>query len=135
MTSITVLWAQTRLVARFTPSHQHIPPDPLLPLKARLLHQPIGSGSLIPTETAGKRGASRWALNFGTGAIGREVQPSLTGSLFGLAKGLVYGGAGGSLEEERKRVWNTQDLPVLETARSLMGVDIKVNDGQTRECE
>lgn len=132
--STTVLWAQTRLVARFTPSHQHIPPDPLLPLKSRLLHQPIGSGSLIPTEKA-KRSTSRWALSFGTGSIGRDAQPSLTGSLFGLAKGLVYGGAGGSLEEERKRVWNTQDLPVLETARSLLGVDIKVMDGQSRECE
>jgi hypothetical protein len=59
----------------------------------------------------------------------------LTGSLFGLAKGLVYGGTGGTLEEERKRVWTTQDLPVLETTRSLMGVDIKLQEGETRECK
>ncbi|BEI84235.1 hypothetical protein CcaverHIS002_0408390 [Cutaneotrichosporon cavernicola] len=126
----TVLWGHTRLVARFAPSNTYIPPDPLLPLRARLLHQPIGSGSL-GTQAPDK--PSRWAISFGTGTIGESTQPSLTGSLFGLAKGLVYGGTGGSLEEERKRVWTTQDLPVLETTRSLMGVDIKLQEGETRE--
>jgi hypothetical protein len=67
--------------------------------------------------------------------MGKDAQPSLTGSLFGLARGLVFGGTGGSLEEERKRVWNTSDLPVLETTRSLLGVDIKLAEGETRECE
>lgn len=127
----TVLWAHTRLIARFGPSHQYIPPDPLLPLRARLLHQPIGSGSLA---SADERANSRWSLSFGTGSIGTSTQPSLTGSLFGLAKGLVTGGTGGSLEEERKRVWSTQDLPVLDTSRSLLGVDIKLAEGETREC-
>ncbi|TXT04879.1 hypothetical protein VHUM_03962 [Vanrija humicola] len=127
-----VLWGYTRLVARFAPSTQHIPPDPLLPLRAQLLHQPVGSGSLAPSD-ASKPGGSRWAFNFGTGAIGQATQPSLTGSLFGLAKGLVMGGTGGSLEEERKRVWNTQELPVLETTRSLMGVDIKLAEGESRD--
>ncbi|KAL1405293.1 Golgi membrane exchange factor (Ric1p-Rgp1p) subunit [Vanrija albida] len=127
-----VLWGYTRLVARFAPSHQHIPPDPLLPLRAKLLHQPIGSGSLTSSD-ASRPAGSRWTLNFGTGTIGQATQPSLTGSLFGLAKGLVLGGAGGSLEEERKRVWNTQDLPVLETTRSLMGVDIKLAEGESRD--
>ncbi|GMK56800.1 hypothetical protein CspeluHIS016_0306400 [Cutaneotrichosporon spelunceum] len=126
----TVLWGHTRLVARFAPSNTYIPPDPLLPLRAKLLHQPIGSGSLA---TQGPDKPSRWGLNFGTGTIGDGTQPSLTGSLFGLAKGLVYGGTGGSLEEERKRVWTTQELPVLETTRSLMGVDIKLQEGETRE--
>lgn len=128
----TILWGHTRLVARFAPSHAYIPPDPLLPLRARLLHQPIGSGSLAPQQA---EKASRWSLSFGTGTIGEATQPSLTGSLFGLAKGLVYGGTGGSLEEERKRVWSTQDLPVFETTRSLMGVDIKLQEGETRECK
>jgi hypothetical protein len=132
--STTILWAHTRLVARFSPSHQHIPPDPLLPLKSKLLHQPIGSGSLASADDTNTR-SSRWAINFGTGAIGKDAQPSFTGSLFGLAKGLVYGGGGGSLEEQRKRVWNTKDLPVLETTRSLIGVDLRLAEGETRECK
>jgi hypothetical protein len=73
-------------------------------------------------------------MNFGTGTIGQGTKPSLTGSLFGLAKGLVYGGDGGSLQEERKRVWNMKDLPVMETYRSLLGVDIKLSEGETKEC-
>ena len=106
-----------------------------------LLHQPVGSGALMPSssmssvESGMKTGSSRWQLTFGTGAIGNATQPSLTGSLLGLAKDLVYGGSGGSLEEERKRVWNMKDLPVLETGRSLLGVDIKVKEGEARECE
>ena len=131
----TVLWAHARLIARFAPSTSYIPPDPLLPLRSRLLHQPIGSGSLIPsTEQDKSTLGSRWALNFGTGTIGHQTRPSLTGSLFGLAKSMVGGAAGGSLEEERRRVWNTHDLPVLETTRSLMGVDIKLGEGETKEC-
>jgi hypothetical protein len=74
-------------------------------------------------------------MSFGTGTVGNTTQPSFTGSLFGLAKDLVYGGSGGSLEEERKRVWNMKDLPVLETARSLLGVDVKLKEGESRECE
>jgi hypothetical protein len=88
------------------------------------------------TGSAGiKPSTSRWQLSFGTGTIGSEAQPSLTGSLFGLAKDLVYGGGGGSLEEERKRVWNMKDLPVLETTRSLLGVDIKLKEGEVKECK
>ena len=106
-----------------------------------LLHQPIGSGSLMPSssmssvESVMKTNSSRWQLSFGTGTIGNSTKPSLTGSLFGLAKDLVYGGSGGSLEEERKRVWNMKDLPVLETFRSLIGVDMKLKEGESRECE
>ena len=74
-------------------------------------------------------------MSFGTGAIGHKSQPSLTGSLFGLAKNLVTGGGGGTLEEERRRVWQAKDLPVLETARSLLGVDIKLKEGETKECK
>jgi len=54
--------------------------------------------------------------------------------LFGLAKDLVTGGGGGTLEEERRRVWQAKDLPVLETARSLLGVDIKLKEGESKEC-
>ncbi|WWC69452.1 uncharacterized protein I206_103391 [Kwoniella pini CBS 10737] len=134
----TILWAYTRLVAHFHPSNTYIPPDPLLPLRSMLLHQPVGSGSLnstpAMTPTASNAGASsRWQLSFGTGTIGNATQPSLTGSLFGLAKDLVLGGGGGSLEEERKRVWNMKDLPVLETTRSLLGVDVKLKEGESRE--
>ncbi|WRT67131.1 uncharacterized protein IL334_004097 [Kwoniella shivajii] len=134
----TVLWAYTRLIAHFHPSNTYIPPDPLLPLRSMLLHQPVGSGSLNPTPAltsngAGSNGTSRWQLSFGTGTIGNATQPSLTGSLFGLAKDLVMGGSGGSLEEERKRVWNMKDLPVLETTRSLLGVDLKLKEGESKE--
>ncbi|OXG38828.1 hypothetical protein C360_01255 [Cryptococcus neoformans Bt15] len=136
----TVLWAYTRLVGHFHPSIAYIPPDPLLPLRTALLHQPVGSGSLsTPSQdssgnVAGKPyGSSRWQLSFGTGTIGNSTQPSLTGSLFGLAKDLVTGGSGGSLEEERKRVWNLKDLPVLETTRSLLAVDMKLKEGEAKE--
>ncbi|ORY33810.1 Rgp1-domain-containing protein [Naematelia encephala] len=132
----TILWAYTHLVAQFHPSNTYIPPDPLLPLRARLLHQPVGSGSLISpssSTTSLSASSSRWQLSFGTGTIGNATAPSLTGSLFGLAKDLVYGGAGGSLEEERKRVWNMKDLPVLETMRSLLGVDVKLKEGESRD--
>ncbi|WVQ98723.1 hypothetical protein IAU59_005854 [Kwoniella sp. CBS 9459] len=131
-----ILWAYTRLVAHFHPSNSHIPPDPLLPLRAQLLHQPVGSGSLAPSpsQTGANSGpSSRWQLSFGTGTIGNATQPSLTGSLFGLAKDLVMGGGGGTLEEERKRVWNMKDLPVLETTRSLLGVDLKLKEGESKE--
>ena len=101
-----------------------------------LLHQPVGSGSLNSPADPSQATAStsRWQLSFGTGTIGSATQPSLTGSLFGLAKDLVYGGAGGSLEEERKRVWNMKDLPVLETTRSLLGVDLNLKEGESKEC-
>jgi len=79
--------------------------------------------------------SSRWQLSFGTGTIGTATQPSLTGSLFGLAKDLIGGGASGTLEEERKRVWNMKDLPVLETTRSLLGVDVKLKEGEAKDCE
>ena len=128
----TILWAYTRLRATFHPNNAYIPPDPLLPLRSLMLHQPVGSGSLI-TESFSK--PSRWQPSFGTGSIGTSTQPSLTGSLFGLAKDLVSGGSGGSLEEERKRVWNMKDLPVLETTRSLLGVDVKLKEGEIKECE
>ncbi|WWD15907.1 hypothetical protein CI109_100331 [Kwoniella shandongensis] len=136
----TILWAYTRLVAHFHPSNSYIPPDPLLPLRSLLLHQPVGSGSLLTSTSASSNtshapsnSSSRWQLSFGTGTIGNATQPSLTGSLFGLAKELVMGGGGGSLEEERKRVWNMKDLPVLETTRSLLGVDLKLKEGESRE--
>lgn len=137
----TVLWAYTHLVAHFHPSNTYIPPDPLLPFRSMLLHQPVGSGALMPSssmssvESDMKSSSSRWQLSFGTGTIGNATQPSLTGSLFGLASSLVNGGTGGSLEEERKRVWNMKDLPVLETSRSLLGVDVKLKEGETRDCE
>lgn len=136
----TVLWAYTCLIGQFHPSNQYIPPDPLLPLRSLMLHQPVGSGSLTSTTSPihgqGMKSStsSRWNLSFGTGAIGHKSQPSLTGSLFGLAKDLVTGGGGGTLEEERRRVWQAKDLPVLETARSLLGVDIKLKEGESKEC-
>lgn len=127
----TILWAHTRLRATFTPSTQHIPPDPLLPLRSLLLHQPLGSGQLLPDRP--KHG-SKWSFSFGTGAIGQQTQPSLTGSLFGLAKGLV-GSSGGTLEEERRRVWAMKELPVLEGFRSLIGVDLALKEGESKSCK
>lgn len=146
--SLTILWAQTRLVGRFTPSSAYIPPDPLLPLKSLMLHQPVGSGSLpsfSPTGPGGNinspsspslsRTNSRWNLSFGTGTLAGQGDPTLTGSLWGLAKGLVGSGSGGSLEEERRKVWNSRELPVLETMKSLLGVEIKLGAHGSRSCE
>lgn len=93
------------------------------------------SSSMQSVESAMKSSSSRWQLSFGTGTIGNATQPSLTGSLFGLAKDLVYGGSRRSLEEERKRVWNMKDLPVLDTSRSLLGVDVRLKEGESRDCE
>ncbi len=45
------------------------------------------------------------------------------------------GGKGGSLEEERKRVWNMKDLPVFETERSVLGVDLELKAGEMTECK
>jgi hypothetical protein len=147
---LTILWAQTRLVGRFTPSSSYIPPDPLLPLKSLMLHQPVGSGSLpsfSPSGSAGggptspsaspslSRSSSRWNLSFGTGTLDGTGDPTLTGSLWGLAKGLIGSGQGGTLEQERKRVWNSRELPVLETMRSLVGVEMGLEAGQSRACE
>ena len=129
----TILWAYTCLVGKFHPSITYIPPDPLLPLRSQLLRQPVGSGSLKLNNENAKD--SKWQMTFGTGTIGNSTQPSLTGSLFGLAKDLVSRSAAGSLEEERKRVWNMKDLPVLETPRTLLGIDLKLKEGEMQECE
>lgn len=32
-------------------------------------------------------------------------------------------------------MWNTKDLPVLETARSLIGVEMKLGEGESREYD
>lgn len=127
-----IVWAYSRLRGQFHPSNSYIPPDPLLPLRSTLLHQPLGSGSMGDGMT--KSTSSRWQLSFGTGAVGHSSQPSLTGSLFGLARELV-GGKGGSLEEERKRVWNMKDLPVFETERSVLGVDLELKAGEMTQCK
>lgn len=144
---LTVLWAQTRLVGRFTPSSAYIPPDPLLPLKSLMLHQPVGSGSLpsfspsagqsatSPTSPALSRSSSRWNLSFGTGTLAGQGDPTLTGSLWGLAKGLIGSGSGGSLEEERRKVWNSRELPVLESMKSLLGVEVRLGPLESRSCE
>lgn len=132
-TSTTILWCHTRLQGHFTPSQTYIPPDPLLPLRSALLHRPLGSGSLIPIDQQVDT-ASRWNLSFGSGTIGAQQNPSLTGSLFGLAKGIL-GGDGGSLEEERKRIWASKDLPVFDTVRSLIGIDLRLRPGESKSCE
>ena len=74
-------------------------------------------------------------MSFGTGTLPGQSAPSLTGSLVGLASSLLSSGSGGSLEQERKKVWNMKDLPVLETARSLIGVEMKLQEGEKREWE
>jgi RAB6A-GEF complex partner protein 2 len=130
---INILWAHTRIRGHFTPSSSYIPPDPLLPLRSLLLHQPLGSGSLMPADTPSS--SKRWSLTFGSGTIGQEDNPSLTGSLLGLAKGLVWGGQSGTLEDERRKVWTTKELPVFETIRSLIGVDVRLQPGESRSCE
>jgi hypothetical protein len=129
---VTILWAHARFRGHFTPSSAHIPPDPLLPLRSLLLHQPLGSGSLLPTDRPAL--SSRWSLSFGSGTIGHEQNPSLTGSLVGLARGLVSGGQAGTLQDERRKVWAAKSLPVLETLRSLIGVDIQLKPGESKSC-
>lgn len=32
-------------------------------------------------------------------------------------------------------MWNMKDLPVLETTRSLLGVDLRLKEGEVKECE
>jgi hypothetical protein len=72
-------------------------------------------------------------MSFGTGTLPGQSAPSLTGSLVGLASSLLSTGQGGSLEQERKKAWNTKDLPVLETARSLIGVEMRLGEWEKKE--
>lgn len=142
--STTIIWAHACLRGKFIPSQTYIPPDPLLPLRSALLHQPLGSGNFSSSLTSSSldpysssSSSSSW-ITFGSGTIGQESLPSLTGSLLGLAKGLVNTGVGqqsGSLEEERKRIWNSKELPVLETVRCLVDVMQEVKDGEKVSCE
>jgi hypothetical protein len=117
-----------------------------------MLHQPIGSGSLPffnsssdpqTIQEANGTSGSRWDLSFGTGTLPSQrtnesiqiQQPTLTGSLWGLAKGLIGSGKGGSLEQERRKVWGRRELPVLESVQSLVGVDVGVGIGEEKTCE
>lgn len=66
-------------------------------------------------------------------SLGVNSHPSLTGSLFGLAKGLVYGADSGTLSSSRQHAWTTKHLPVFETVRSLVTpVDLELAAGQSR---
>lgn len=177
---LTILWAQVGFSATFTPTSQYIPPDPLLPLKSLMLHQPVGSGA-FQTDSASADADGRrrqrnsrlsWALNFGTGTLGSGGEqggthglappnPTLTGSLWNLAKNISssvvgpssssspsadiyhpssediddsgngtteksFARAESSLEQERRRVWGSRDCPVLESPKTVLGVEMRI---------
>jgi len=44
----------------------------------------------------------------------------------------VSGGQAGTLQDERRKVWAAKSLPVLDTLRSLIGVDIQLKPGESK---
>lgn len=97
-----------------------------MPLRSSILQRPLGSGSLLPTTNPS---SLLPRFNF---SLSDSTAPSLTGSLFGLAKGLVYGSDGGTLESSRHHAWTTKHLPVFETVRSLVTpVDLELQPGES----
>ena len=64
----------------------------------------------------------------------------MTSSLFGIARGVVWGRGESSLEVERRRKWeeSVKEVPVMETLKSVMGVGVELGgkDGvDTLDCE
>jgi hypothetical protein len=143
---ITITWSYVHLVATLTPSPQYLPPDSLLPLRHTLLQSAsVGSGSFtssipipasptLPAITGGNGGS--W---FSLPPPSRHSKaPSLTSSLFGLAKGVLgAGGREGSMEEERRRKWeaSVKELPVWETLRSVGGIGVELGKGGADEVD
>lgn len=114
--AVTIAFATVRATGHVVPSTTYIPPEPFLPLRQVLLHQPIGSGD-APTTTASG------GVDFSPGVDG-----TLAGSLSGLARGLIGGKEEGTWEERRRSVWAGRALPVWVAGREVVGVDLVVGD-------
>lgn len=134
---LIITWSYVHLVSTLTPSPQYLPPESLLPLRHTLLQSSlVGTGSFPSPPTPQSQG---W---FSLPPPPRHSRaPSLTSSLFGIARGVVWGRGGeSSLEGERRRKWeeSVREVPVLETLKSVMGVGIELGgkDGkETLDCE
>jgi len=134
---LTITWSHVQLQATLSPSPQHLPPEALLPLRQALLDSStLGSGSLLSSSrSSGDPSASSSAGGwFSLPPPPRHARaPSLTSSLFGMAK-TMWSGAGventGSLEEDRRRMWErtVKEIPVFETLRSVCGVGIELKE-------
>lgn len=122
---ITVSFATIQPHATFTPSPAYIPPEPLLPLRNLLLHQPIGSGSLAPPSAT----AHLALIDRAAGSDG------LTGSLTSLAKGLFGEAEAGTWQDRRREVWLGRGLAVWMGGREVVAVDLRVAEGEAVECE
>lgn len=143
---LTITWSHVQLQATLTPSPQHFPPEALLPLRQALLESStLGSGSLPSSSTtimgdsadsASSSSAGGW---FSLPPPPRHARaPSLTSSLFGIAK-TMWSGAGventGSLEEERRRMWErtVKEIPVFETLKSVCGVGLELKPARAEK--
>jgi hypothetical protein len=115
--AVTIAFATVRMTGHVVPSTTYIPPEPFLPLRQVLLHQPIGSGD-GPTTAASGGG-----IDFSPGVDG-----TLAGSLSGLARGLIGGKEGGTWEERKRSVWAGKALPVWVAGREVVGVDLEVGE-------
>lgn len=120
----TVTFATAHPHGTFTPSPSYIPPEPLIPLRSLLTHQPIGSGTLASSQTGGT------IMDRAAGGQG------LTGSLTSLARGLI-GAAGepGTWDERKREVWTGRGLAVWLGAREVVAVDVRIDEGAAVECE
>jgi hypothetical protein len=122
---VVITFATIQPHATFTPSPAYIPPEPLLPLRNLLSHQPIGSGHLSPATTTHHALIDR--------AAGGE---GLTGSLTNLAKGLFAADQEEGTWDGRKReVWLGRGLAVWIGAREVVGVDLAVEEEGVVDCE
>lgn len=122
---VVITFATIQPHAIFTPSPAYIPPEPLLPLRNLLSHQPIGSGHLSPPSATPHGVIDR--------AAGGE---GLTGSLTNLAKGLFAGDQEEGTWDGRKReVWLGRGLAVWIGGREVVGVDLTVGEGEVVDCE
>lgn len=111
-----ITFATIRMTAHVVPSSTYIPPEPFLPLRHVLLHQPIGSGSTPHTPGT---------LDFSAGVDG-----TLAHSLGGLARGFLNGGKDAGTWEDRKRsVWLDKALPVWMSGKEVVCVDSRVGSG------
>ncbi|KAL7416950.1 Rgp1-domain-containing protein [Mrakia frigida] len=129
---LIITWSYVHLVSTLTPSPQYLPPESLLPLRHTLLQSSlVGTGSFPSPPTPQSQG---W---FSLPPPPRHSRaPSLTSSLFGIARGVVWGRGGeSSLEGERRRKWeeSVREVPVLETLKSVMGVGIELGGKDGKE--
>lgn len=139
---LTITWSHVQLQATLSPSPQHLPPEALLPLRQALLDSStLGSGSLpSSSRSSGDPSASSSAGGwFSLPPPPRHARaPSLTSSLFGMAK-TMWSGAGventGSLEEDRRRMWErtVKEIPVFETLKSICGVGLELKEASAEQ--